>query len=96
MNITTMNIKEWKADRIKFISDFVDDWTERNGMDEKTFPLDMNGQIWDEALEFFMKTSITNGEKVSTDDVEVLDISEDFSGRDPLTYEYEGKTYISY
>ena len=25
-----------------------------------------------------------------------LDISEDFSGRDPLTYEYEGKTYISY
>ena len=39
---------------------------------------------------------IINGEKVSTDDVEVLDISEDFSGRDLLTYKYKGKTYESY
>jgi hypothetical protein len=54
-----MNINEWKKERINIITQFCDDWMERTQLDSETFPLDMTGKIWDEELEFFMKTSIS-------------------------------------
>jgi hypothetical protein len=39
---------------------------------------------------------LVNGERVNVKDVETLDISEDFHGRDVLTFMYNGKRYESY
>ena len=39
---------------------------------------------------------IVNGEKVKANDVEFVNIEEDFQGRDLLTFNYKGKQYQSY
>jgi hypothetical protein len=39
---------------------------------------------------------IVNGEKVDTNDIEVLDVSEDISGRDILSFIYNGERYTSF
>jgi len=38
---------------------------------------------------------LVNGERVRTDEVEFLDISEDMFGRDEMTFRYNGKVYTS-
>lgn len=38
---------------------------------------------------------IVDGERVLTDDVEFVDISEDVFGRDVMTFIYKGKQYTS-
>jgi hypothetical protein len=46
-----------------------------------------------------MKTKgfvIVKGEMISVDKVEFIDIEEDISGRDLMTFEYKGKVYQSY
>jgi hypothetical protein len=46
-----------------------------------------------------MKTSgfvTVKGEMISVKKVKFIDIEEDFSGRDLMTFEYEGKVYQSY
>ena len=39
---------------------------------------------------------IVDGEYVHMDDVEFLNIEEDISGRDLVTFKYKGKEYQSY
>lgn len=39
---------------------------------------------------------IVDGEKIKATEVETLNIEEDISGRDLLTFEYKGKQYKSY
>jgi len=39
---------------------------------------------------------IVNGEQIDTTKVEFLNIEEDISGRDLMTFVYEGKTYQSF
>lgn len=39
---------------------------------------------------------IVDGEEVNVNKVKVLDISEDFFGKDLLDFEYKGKTHQSY
>ena len=36
------------------------------------------------------------GEEIRIDNVEFLNVEEDISGRDLITFEYEGETYESY
>jgi len=39
---------------------------------------------------------MVEGERIKTSKVETLNIEEDISGRDLLTFEYNGQTYKSY
>ena len=46
-----------------------------------------------------MKTNgfvIVKGERISVKKVKFIDIEEDFSGRDLMTFEYKGEVYQSY
>lgn len=37
-----------------------------------------------------------NGQEINVDDVEFLDIEEDFNGRDLMTFGYQGEVHKSY